>query len=49
MWVKVPRPSVSYGAIRSLWYCSLETYAQFMEDSGQLYGDMTGHYRRRHD
>ena len=49
MWVEVPHPSISYGVFRSLWYCSRVTYAQFMEDGGQLYGDMAGRYRWGHD
>ena len=35
--------SVGDGAFRLFWYCSRATYAQFMEDSDQLYGDMVGH------
>ena len=47
-WVKVSCPSLPHGAIRPLWYYSCAAYAQLMEDSGQLYGDMVGRYRRRY-
>ena len=40
LWVEVSCPSFPYGAIRPFWYCLCAVYAQLMEDSGQLYGDM---------
>ena len=49
VWTQVPCSLIYYGALGSFWNCSWATYAQFVEDSGQLYGDMAGCYRRRYD
>ena len=42
LWVEVPHPSIPHGAVGLFWHCSWVTYAQLMENSGQLYGDMAG-------
>ena len=34
--------SAHTGAFRPLWYCTWAAYAQFIEDSGQLYGNIRG-------
>ena len=38
LWVEIPHPPIPYGAARLFWYRSWVTHAQFMENSGQLYG-----------
>ena len=46
LWVEIPRPPIPYGAARLFWYRSWAAHAQFVENSGQLYGDMASCYGR---